>query len=101
MELRAVPKAKPELVGVIIQGMLRDLGLKRRFDQEQVVQHWCEIVGETIARRAKAMRIENGKLYVNVDRPTWRNELILRKKDILNKINSTMKRPVVKDIIFR
>lgn len=91
----------PESVGTIIQGLIDNLGLKKRLDQERVVQQWSAIVGKTVARRTKAMRIENGRLYVNVDRPTWRNELILRKKDIIDKINSTMKNQVVKDIIFR
>ncbi|MFQ5797353.1 MAG: DUF721 domain-containing protein [Bacteroidota bacterium] len=94
-------KPKPESVAAIIQRLIDDLGLKKRYDQERIVQQWSEIVGERIARRAEAMRIENGKLYVNVDRPTWRNELILRKRDILKQINAVMKHEVVKDIIFR
>lgn len=101
MELSVVRKPKPESVAAIIQRLIDDLGLKKRYDQERIVQQWPEIVGETIARRAKATRIEHGKLYVNVDRPTWRNELILRKKDILKRINAAVKYDVVKDIIFR
>ena len=94
-------RPKPESVAAIIQRLIDDLGLKKRYDQERIVQQWSEIVGERIACRAEAMRIENGKLYVNVDRPTWRNELILRKRDILKQINAVMKHEVVKDIIFR
>ena len=101
MELSVVRKLKPEPVAAVIKRLITDLGLKKRYNQERIIQRWPEIVGETIARRAKATRIENGKLYVSVDRPTWRNELILRKKDILGRINSVMKHDVVKDIIFR
>ncbi len=100
-ELSVVRKLKPEPVAVVIKRLITDLGLKKRYNQERIIQRWPEIVGETIACRAKATRIENGKLYVSVDRPTWRNELILRKKDILGRINSLMKHDVVKDIIFR
>lgn len=101
MELSVVRKPKPESVATVIQRVIDNFGLKKRYDQERIVQQWSNIVGETIARRAKATKMQNGKLYVSVDRPTWRNELILRKKDILRKINSIMKHDVVKDIIFR
>lgn len=65
------------------------------------MQQWPEIVGEAISRRAKATRLEHGKLYVSVDRATWRNELMLRKNDILRKVNAAARRKIVSDIIFR
>jgi len=101
MKVSNTRKPKPESLGAVIQKLIDDLGLKRRYDQERVVQQWSEIVGETIAKRAKALRIVHGTLYVSVDRPTWRNELILRKREILKRINAIMKREVLKDIIFR
>ncbi len=48
-----------------------------------------------------ATRILQGVLFVHVKTSTWRNELTLRKKEIIDKLNIVIGINVVKDIKFQ
>jgi predicted nucleic acid-binding Zn ribbon protein len=84
-----------------ISSVIRELGLGGKLKQFQVLEAWPEIVGAGIAEIATAEAIRDGKLFVSVSRPTWRNELIFLKRELIEKINRAMKGEIVKDIIFR
>ena len=76
-----------------------------RVSEAQSFSQWEEIVGPNIARHAKAIRVENGILRIEVDHPIWKSELHHRKHQILEKLNtppngSTSKQTVIRDIFF-
>jgi predicted nucleic acid-binding Zn ribbon protein len=53
-----------------------------------------------VAEISSAEKIEKGVLYVKVDSPVWRNELVFMKSDIISRLNKALSKPVVKDIKF-
>lgn len=91
----------PRLIRSSIDKTLESLGLSRKMEEYSALDLWPVIVGERIAKVTVAERIHEGKLYIHVTRAPWRNELVFLKKDIIDKINATMGREIVKDIIFR
>jgi predicted nucleic acid-binding Zn ribbon protein len=84
-----------------IGSTLDELGLGAKLKQYDVVNAWPEIVGQQIANVTHAESINDGKLVIRVSRSTWRNELMMLKKELITKINQTMNSEIVKDIIFR
>ena len=58
-------------------------------------------MGPKIAEVTSAERIRDGKLWVSVGHPAWRNELNFMKAELVEKINREMGAEVVRDIIFR
>ena len=92
---------KPKLIGNSIKTILNDYGLLPRMKQFEALNLWAEIVGEQIAKVAKAEKIDHGSLIVRVEKPVWRNELVFLKKEIIAKINEMMKEEIVKEIIFK
>lgn len=90
----------PESLGGILQNLLKNLGLERRINEQKVILNWEKIVGVNIAEKTKAFKIEGKKLFVKVQSPSWRNELFYLKKEIIEKLNSSVKQEVIKDIIF-
>jgi predicted nucleic acid-binding Zn ribbon protein len=93
--------SSPKLIGNLINSVLHQLGLDKKIKQFEIVDLWSNIVGEQISKVTKAETIKDGKLYVSVEHPTWRNELLYLKKELIDKINKEMKQEIVKDIIFR
>jgi predicted nucleic acid-binding Zn ribbon protein len=89
----------PKPLGTLLTALLHELGLSKKIQQYDVVISWAEIVGERIARVTEAYKIEKGILFVRVRTSEWRNELMMRKPEILQKIN--VRETVVKDIVFR
>lgn len=91
----------PQPIGFALQDLAKHLGIVKTLRQYSAVTSWESIVGEQIARVASARRIQNGILFVEVGTAPWRNELAMRKLEIMEKINKALGAKVVKDIRFR
>lgn len=75
-------------VGAFLPSVLRDLGLQKRFSERKLVERWPEVVGEELARRARATRFEKGTLFVFVDHGAWMQELHFMEKELVRKLRA-------------
>jgi predicted nucleic acid-binding Zn ribbon protein len=80
--------------------MLKKFGIDNAIAQNNALNNWNEIVGDTVARNTQPDRVEHGVIIVKVSSPTWRQELYFQKKEIIQKINNTIGKNVIKDIRF-
>ncbi len=99
--MRKRPTSSPKSLGEALEELVGTLGIKTKLQEYEAVVQWPQIVGERIAQEAAATRIAKGVLFVKVRSGVWRNELTLRKKEIMNRINATLGGEVVKDIKFQ
>jgi len=81
--------------------MCGSLGFVEAYQQYKTLQIWDSVAGETIAKATTIERFTNGQLFIKVKNPSWRMELNYRKQDILSKLNTELKSPMVKEIIFK
>jgi len=81
-----------------LEKLLMDTGIETPVLQHRSLLVWSKVVGETIAKNSSPEEVKHGKLIVKVSTPVWRNELILRKKEILEKLNKALGKKVIKDI---
>ena len=88
-------------VAVAIQELVHRLGITRTIRQYDVINTWESIVGEQIAKVTTVQRIDNGVLYVGVATAPWRAELSMKRREIIEKINSAVGRNIIKEIRFR
>ncbi len=88
-------------IGSSLERLVDELGIRKKLDEYEAVLRWESLVGEHIARAASAVKIVKGVLLVRVRTSTWRNELSLRKPEIIRTLNSGLGREVVKDIRFQ
>lgn len=88
-------------IGLALDELISSLGIKKKLQEYDAVIYWEQVVGEQIARVTTAKRIAQGVLFVHVKTSTWRNELILRKKEIIDKMNTIVGLNIVKDIKFQ
>ena len=91
---------RPQPVGNALQLLFRQLGVTRKIQHYTVVTSWESIVGEQIARVAKARKVDNGILFVDVANAPWRAELAMRKREIMEKIHRAIGKNILKDIRF-
>jgi len=94
-------QSAPELLGNVIDALMRQLGMQTKLKQYDIVALWPSIVGEQIASMTGIDRIENNVLVVKVTAAPWRTELTFRKKEILEKVHAAMNSDSIKDIRFR
>ncbi len=91
---------EPERIGPILQRVLRRKGWERRLKEYQAVDLWEKAVGEPIGRHTRSLRCVDSKLFVGVESPSWRNELIFLKPRLIRKLNQSLGGKIVSDIIF-
>ncbi len=79
---------------------LHKTGLAKGVAQNAAIQAWPEIVGAAVAKNTTAESVEHGVLTVKTSTPTWRQELLFKKEDILIKLNKRIGKNTIKDIQF-
>jgi len=89
-----------EPIGKILADVLRDLGLSKKLSEQRAVVEWNDIVGRRVAEHARALRVDNGRLFVEVDSSVWSQELTLMKRNILRQINDRIGRTAIDNIHF-
>jgi len=80
--------------------MLQKFGIDNAVAQNNALNIWNEVVGDTVAKNAQPERVEHGIIIVKVSSPTWRQELFFQKNEIIKKINKNIGKNVIKDIRF-
>jgi predicted nucleic acid-binding Zn ribbon protein len=88
-------------IGSALDELVKGLGIQKKLQEYDAVVYWESVVGERIAQMTTATRILQGVLFVHVKTSTWRNELTLRKKEIIDKLNLVVGINAVKDIKFQ
>jgi hypothetical protein len=87
--------------GDLVEKLLKGFGLDERLQQYRALIIWEEVVGPQIAARTRPIRIREGVLEVNVDQPTWRQQLQLMKPKILAQLNAELGKSTIKDIYLK
>jgi predicted nucleic acid-binding Zn ribbon protein len=78
-----------KLTDILKQAQKRFPGLAKRLDEAQALGRWEIAVGPAIAKHSRALRVQDGMLWVEVDHPIWKSELHHRKRQILEILNKT------------
>ncbi len=93
-------KANDKSIKEAIAQMLQVYKIKQRFDETAVIAAWPNLVGKPVANRTKELFVHNKKLYLNIESSVIRNELMLIKSQIIDKINEEAKWEMVEEIVF-
>jgi len=90
-----------ENIGSVIKSVISKLNIENKIDSSKLFNHWQEIVGGEISKKASPEKLSKGLLFVSVTTSTWANELSLMSGKLINKINSYIGREIVKEIRFK
>ena len=93
-------KANDRSLKEAIEQMLQVYKIKKRYEETGVMAHWPELVGKSVANRTKEIYIHNKKLYLRIESSVIKNELLLMRQQIIQKINEKAKEILVEEGIF-
>lgn len=83
-----------------IEQMLEVYRIKDKFLEENIKYHWEEIVGKMIAARTQEVYIKNQKLFLKVDSSVLRQELMMMRSNLVDKINEAAGKQIVTDVVL-
>jgi predicted nucleic acid-binding Zn ribbon protein len=85
----------------LLQQFVKTYGLEKGLAEYRLMKSWNELLGITIARKTKSLRIQNRKLYVSLHSSVVRNELSLMKDTLIPKLNEAAGMDVIDDVVLR
>ena len=97
--MTAPRKRKPQKLGDVVTGVLRQAGLNDRVAQAAVIPEWKTLVGSQIARVTEPLSVtRQGTLFVAVTTNSWMTELSLMEPELLRRLNQRTGRLQIRKI---
>lgn len=85
----------------LLQKFVKANGLENGLAEYRLMRSWNELLGITIAKKTRSLRIQNRKLYVSLHSSVVRNELSLIKDELIPKLNEAAGMNVIDDVVLR
>lgn len=86
-----------EAIGDYIKEMKLDKGLS----EIALINSWEEVAGRAIATRTSKIYIKDGILYIHLKSSVVRNELLMLRQELMEKLNQKAGRDIIKEIVLR
>ena len=83
-----------------INNLLKAAGLEAGVSQNKALLVWDDVVGAKVSENTTPEKVEAGTLYIKASNPTWRQELLFKKEEILKKLNKKLGEKTIKEIKF-
>lgn len=94
-------RVKEQPLGLLIRKFLREEGLESPLNEYRAVSSWSELMGDVVARYTASVNLRNGTLFVSLRNPALRQNLLMQRTNIMQKINDHVGAQVVQNIVFR
>lgn len=88
-------------IGEIISQFIAQNKLGQKLDETQIMQLWPRVAGEIIGSYTQSLYVHNRTLYVQLSSAVLRNELMMLRSELLQKLNAEIGHQVIDNIIFR
>lgn len=93
-------KSNDKQLKEVIKDMLNTYKLNDGINEAKLIGSWENVVGKMIANHTEKIRISNSKLYIKLDSPALKNELIYARSKLLASLNEAVGNNIIKEIIF-
>jgi hypothetical protein len=81
-----------------MERFLSSLGVPTDFNEKEIIKVWQELKGDLINKLTKRIYVYDKVLFVYVNAPTLRSELMMIRTSLCEKINSHFGKTVLKSI---
>jgi len=96
-----VRRSKTISLAEAIKDYVREMNLEDKLTEVNLISSWEEIVGKAISSRTTRVNIRDHILYVNLNSSVARNELMMLKEALREKLNERAGKEVITDIVLR
>ncbi len=93
-------RRKTERLKDVIYRYLRIEGLETPLNEQRAIEAYARVVGPVIARQSSQLQIHNRVLYVKIERPALRQDLMMMRTQLAQRINQTIGAQTIEQISF-
>lgn len=91
-------KTNQQSIGDVLKEFLKQNHLDKKLLHALVMQEWENIVGPLFAKHTKSMHFYEKKLVLEIESPSLRNELLMQKSVIIDKVNKVAGEDLITEI---
>lgn len=91
----------PQLVGDVLDQIVRDRGWKKRINLSTVLRRWPDLVGEANAEHSRPVHYEKGLLVVECDTTAWAQAMRYAASQLVARLNDSLGEATVLRVDFR
>jgi len=84
-----------------IKDYITEMNLGEKLGETAVISSWEEIVGRAISSRTSRIYFKYHILYIHLSSSVVRNELMMLRESLRDKLNEKAGQEIVKDIVLR
>ncbi|MCG6190975.1 DUF721 domain-containing protein [Maribellus maritimus] len=85
----------------VLQEYIREMRMERKLKEVDALHYWEELLGKTISNYTTNIYIARKVLYVKISSSVVKNELLMMREEIRQKINEKAGEEIVQKIVFR
>ena len=87
-------------ISVLVERVLKSSHISEDIHFKTIAEHFAEIVGNTVAPYVKLEKLDKQTLVLKAVNSAWKQELFLQKNAIIERCNSMLGKPVIRDVRF-
>ncbi len=94
-------RSNTQSLSEVLQDYVREMRMERKLKEVNALHYWEELLGKTISNYTGNIYISQKVLYVKINSPVVKNELIMMREEICRKMNEMAGGDIVEKIVFR
>ena len=94
-------RSKTISIAEAVSDYIKEMNIGTKLSEAGVINSWEETVGKAISSRTTKIYIKDHILYVHLNSSVVRNELLMLREALREKLNQKAGTEVIKDIVFR
>ena len=94
-------RSKTQNIGEVIHAYLQETGLSKKIKEVELINEWEEIVGPTISKKTTRIEIKSGTLVLHIQSSVVRNELMMLRETLRNRLNEKAGEEIIREIILK
>ena len=85
----------------VLREYVRAMGMQRKLKVHNIKPIWHKLMGPVISGKTTNIYIKNQVLYVNLNSAVLRNELMMLRDKIVERVNEYVGDELIKDVVLR
>jgi len=94
-------RSKTISIAEAVSDYIREMNLGEKLSEAGVINSWEETVGKAISSRTTKIYIKDHVLYVHLNSSVVRNELLMLREALREKLNQKAGTEAIKEIVLR
>ena len=94
-------RSKTITLAEAVNDYIREMNLGEKLSEVTIINSWEEIGGKAISSRTTKIFIKDHVLHIHLNSSVVRNELLMLREALKEKLNSKVGSEVIRDIVLR